>query len=92
LKVGDFLVESASSSSDVRVISWLNEGKPNILIICKVDQTRAVYFQGLEGKLAFTKIDASVPWENATLQFGEVNAPNPLILPGYAVALLSMAD
>jgi len=92
LKVGDFLIESASSSSDVRVISWLNEGKPKILVICKVDQPREVYFQGLEEKLAFTKIDVSVPWENATLQFGEVNTSSPLTLPGYAVALLSIVD
>ncbi|MEM2130592.1 MAG: hypothetical protein QXZ70_08355, partial [Candidatus Bathyarchaeia archaeon] len=90
LSVGDFIVESSSSSNDVRVLSWLHNGELKILLICKVDQARMVYFNGISGKLSIVKIDNNIPWENPALQAGTIEVNDPLVLERYTVALLSV--
>jgi len=90
LNKGDNLVDSSSSSSDVRVISWINQGKTKILVICKVDQPCVVHFEGIEGELSIIKIDATIPWTSPSVQFEEIDSSNPLELPGYAIALVSV--
>jgi hypothetical protein len=91
LSVGDLIVESGSSSNDIRVLSWLHDGELKILLVCKVDEARAVYFNGINGKLNIMKIDNTISWENPALQFGEIDAMDPLILHGYTVALLTLS-
>lgn len=91
LAKGDSLLESSSSSQDIKVISWLNEGQTKLLVISKVDQPLLVRFNGIE-KLAFSKIDSGISWQNAAVQYGEVNASSPLMLSGYAVAVLSVLE
>lgn len=88
LSVGDSLVESVSSSDEVRVLSWIDEGKLNILLICKVDQPRIVYLYGISSQLNVTKIDDTISWENPSLQTSVVNPADPLIVSGYTVMLL----
>jgi hypothetical protein len=88
--VGDTLVESTSSSNDLRILSWLQSGKLKILLILKVDQTRTVFIQGVTGKLYVTKIDNTISWETPALQTNEIDVTEPLILYGYTVVLLSL--
>jgi len=89
LNVGDAIIESTSSSNDVKVISWLHNGKTKMLLICEVDQYRTVYLKGLTGSLKVERIDSTISWENPMLQIDEVNAAEPLVLRGYTVTLLS---
>lgn len=91
LEVGDTLVESISSSSETRVLSWLHDGKLKILLICKVDQSRAVYLRGVVGNLSVMRVDSTVPWETPGLQVDEMDATEPMICHGYTVALLSLS-
>jgi hypothetical protein len=91
LAVGDKIAETTSSSEDVRTLAWLNNQTLNILIICKVDQTRAVRFYGLEGYLNISKIDNTISWENPNIQNYIINSDEPLILNGYTVALVQLA-
>jgi len=90
LQVGDALLEIDSDSDDIRPIAWIHEDKLNILLICKVDQPRSVRLQGVQGELAFIKIDESIPWETPSFQTGVVVATNPLTMNGYTVTLLQM--
>lgn len=88
LGVGDSIIESASSSDDIRTISWIHNRTLNILLICKVDQPRTVQLSAFEGQGNFTKIDGTIPWQQASTQKGTVNLDEPLILNGYSVVLL----
>lgn len=92
LSAGDLIIESSSSSSDVRVLSWLHNGVLKILLICKVDQVRMVYFNGISGRLSIVKIDNNISWENPALQFDEMDATNPIIISGYSIILLSLSE
>jgi len=88
LNVGDPIVDSASSSDEVRVLAWIHEGKLNIFLICIVEQPRTIFLSGVSEQLAFVKIDNTISWENPSLQTGVFNATNPLILNGYTVMCL----
>lgn len=88
LAPGDSLVDSASSIDDVRALAWIHNGMLNVLLICKVDQPRTVYLQGVAGQASLVKIDNAVPWTTPALQSGAVNVGEPLIMNGYTVALL----
>jgi len=88
LDVGDSIVESDSSSNEVRVLSWVHRGKLNILLICKVDQPRSIYLHGISSQLSMTKIDNTISWETPSLQTGVVNTADPLIVNGYTVMVL----
>ena len=87
LGVGDGIVESSSSSDDVRVLSWIHNGTLNIFLICKVDQPRTVSLNGITGELSFSKIDGN----RERVQTGAINSAEPLIINGYTVALLQMS-
>jgi hypothetical protein len=91
LGIQDSILESSSSSNEVKVISWLHDGELKILLICKVDQTRAVYIHGINSRLNITKIDNNVSWENPALQTGWMDAMDPLVVYGYTVALLTLS-
>ena len=88
LAVGDKLVYSASSSKDVRTLAWIHDGKLKILLICKVDEPRKVYITGVSGQINYTKIDNTISWETPQVQKGAIDPDTPLLLDGYAVALL----
>ncbi|MEM2026585.1 MAG: hypothetical protein QXX94_07090 [Candidatus Bathyarchaeia archaeon] len=90
LAVGDKLVYSSSSSEDVRTLAWLNGERLNILLMSKVDELRAVYITGVKGQINYMKIDNSISWEKPEVQMGTIDSTKPLILNGYAVALLQM--
>jgi len=88
LNAGDSIVESVSSSGEVRVLSWIHEEKLNILLICRVDQPRIIYLYGISNHLNITKIDNTIFWETPSLQTSVVNPVDPLIVNGYTVMLL----
>lgn len=90
LGVGDSIVESISSSDDVRSLAWIHQGTLNVLLICKVDSPRTVYLKGLTGQITFSKIDNTISWETPSVQEGTVNASDPITLNGYTLILLQV--
>lgn len=90
LAVGDELVEAESSSNDIRSIAWVNDGKLNILLICKVDEQRTVTIKGLNGQLDVSWIDNAIPYEAPSMQTSIISSVEPLTMSGYTVALLEM--
>jgi hypothetical protein len=88
LDKGDSLIYSTSSSSDIRIISWINNGTTKILVVSKIDEPIAVHFEGLQGTLSIQKIDETVSWENPQLQNQQIDATNSLRLKGYSIALI----
>jgi len=90
LAVGDKLVMAQSSSDDIRSIAWVNQGKVNILLICKVDQTRTVILQGISGQLDISWINNMIPYQTPSIQSGKISSNEPLTINGYTVALLQI--
>jgi hypothetical protein len=87
LGIGDPIVDSTSSSDDVRSLTWIHNGMLNILLICKVNQSRTVHLQGFEARLNSLRIDSTVPWETPSIQTDVINSTEPLVIKGYTVAL-----
>jgi hypothetical protein len=92
LAVGDELVEAESSSNDIRSIAWIHDGKPNILLICKVDEPRTVTLQGMNGQLNVSWIDNAIPYGSPSIQTDIIGSDEPLIMNGYTVTLLQMLE
>jgi len=90
LGVGDSFLDTTSSSEDIRTLAWIHNGMLNIFLICKVNQPRIVYLQGVTGEAKLFKIDDTIPWTTPTMQSGTINVANPLVVNGYAVVLLQM--
>jgi hypothetical protein len=88
LAVGDSIVDSTSSSSDVRTVAWKHGDTLNVLLICKVDQARNVNLHGLQGTLNYSRIDNRVWWETPRVQTGSVDSATTLSFIGYTVILL----
>lgn len=88
LSVGDLIVESISSSNEIRVLSWIHEGKLNMLLICRVDQPQVIYLQGTSSQMNISKIDTTISWETPSLQTSMINSSDPLIVNGYTVMWL----
>ena len=88
IAVGDNVLDSSSTSNDVRAIMWQHQDKLNVLLICQVNEARSVNLHGLTGQLSFSKIDNSISWKTPQLQTGVINAQNTLSLNGYTVMLL----
>jgi hypothetical protein len=88
LAVGDSLVDSTSSSGDIRVIAWIHAGTLNTLLICKANAARTVYMSGLKGTMNYLKIDNTISWQTPRIQTGTLAQGAPITLNGYAVALL----
>lgn len=86
--VGDCILQSVSSSDDVRSLSWIDKKTLNILLICKVDEPRAVYFAGITGHLTFSRIDSVISYLTPSIQTGIVGSSEPLKMDGYSVVLL----
>jgi len=88
LHSGDAIVESNSSSDDVRVLSWIHDNTTNILLICKVDQTRAVDIVGQFNQFNATWVDNTVSWLTPETQSNSINPRHSIIVNGYTVLLL----
>jgi len=90
LGIGDQLLDSSSSSDEIRALSWVNNDKINILLISKVDQPRSIVLHGLEGQASYTKIDDSVSYLTPQLQTGTMDLTQPMNTIGYSVILLQI--
>jgi hypothetical protein len=88
LAVGDSLLETSSSSNNIRVLSWNHEGTINTLVICKIDEAQTVRLQGLTGQLNLLKIDDSVPYTTPSIQSSQINANDVIAINGYTIILL----
>ena len=88
LAVGDKLAETKSSSNDVRSIAWLHDEKLNILLICKVDESRTVTIEGVSGQLNVSWIDTTISYQTPSVQTSIISSMESLIMEGYTVALL----
>jgi hypothetical protein len=88
LATGNTLVKTQSSSEEIRSIAWINQGKLNILVICKVDQPRTVTFQGVSGQLNVVWVDNTINYANPAVQTGKIDSGDTLTFKGYTVALL----
>jgi hypothetical protein len=91
LGVGDLILETNSSSNDLRSIAWIHDGAFNILLVCKAEQPRTVYLQGVSCELRFSKIDNATPFLTPSIQEGTLSATQPLVMKGYTVMLLQLS-
>lgn len=88
LAVGDNLVETKSSSNDVRSITWINDGKLIVLLVCKVNEKRVVALEGINEQFNVNWIDSTITYENPSLQTSIIDSTQPFIMSGYTVMLL----
>jgi hypothetical protein len=88
LAVSDKIVESISSSGNIRSLAWIHERKLNILLIHNSTATETIYLQGISGQFQKTFIDNTIPYTQAREQTGNFNAPGTITFNGYTVMLL----
>ena len=84
----DEIVETKSTSDDVRTLAWIRSGKVVILLICKSAEPRIINFQGVTGQFNIIWIDGKVPYTNPEMQEATKNVEDQIMLNGYAVMLL----
>lgn len=89
MKVGDNLLDSSSSSDDIRALAWSHDGLLNILIICKANASETISLKGVNptGFNVF-KIDNSVLNAAPYIQNSKINPGELLQINGLTVALL----
>lgn len=90
LAVGDSIVYSEPSSDDIRSLAWIHNGLLNILLICKVDQPRTIYLQGIQGQVSYSKIDNAISWKTPSIQSGTLDSTQSFVINGYTVALFQI--
>jgi hypothetical protein len=88
LAVGDAIVQSNSTSEDVRTLTWIHNSTLNILLICKASEAIMVSLQGVNGQLNVMKIDNTIPWQTPAIQTDKISMPETVVFNGYTVALL----
>jgi hypothetical protein len=88
LAVGDQLVKSTSSNGEIATVAWKHKGTLNILLICKITESRTVKLYGVTGQLSYFKIDKSISYTTPKIQTGQFDCANSLYLNGYTVLLL----
>jgi hypothetical protein len=88
LGLGDKIVETKTTSDDVRTLAWIRGGKLVILLICKIAEPRIINFQGVTGQFNIIWIDGTVPYTNPEMQEATKNVEDQIMLNGYAVMLL----
>jgi aryl carrier-like protein len=88
LAVGDPIVATTSSSSDVSSVAWIDAGKLNILVINKVNQQTTLSLTGLQGQLSVQKISNAISYQTPKIQTGTISASSTINLDGYAVVLI----
>jgi len=92
LAVGDKIVESTSSSDNVRVLAWIHGKTLNTLLICKSKSTQTVHLQGVSGQLTYQKIDNTISWTTPALQTGKISSADAITMNGYTVMLLQYGE
>jgi len=94
LYVGDNLVQSTSSSNNIRTLTWINNGKLNIFLIHNSTKSETVSLQGVTGTFNYLNIDdpSGTSYLNPVEQTGTVNAGNSITLNGYTVMLLQQTS
>jgi hypothetical protein len=85
---GDVIVDTTSSSGDIRSLAWIHNTQLNILLICKTAQERTITVNGISGRAEYSKIDPTVPWQTPSVQNGTVDLNGPITIHGYTVILL----
>lgn len=88
LKIGDPLVNSTSSSSNVRSLAWIDNSKLNILVINIANTATALSIKNIPGPLNYYKIDNTYSYLTPQVQTGTLNPATILTMNGYAVVLL----
>jgi hypothetical protein len=88
LHVRDRLVESCSSSDDVRSLAWINGNKLNILLIGKKPGMFDVALMGVKGTAKVTWIDDTTSPENPSTQTTILASSGHFLMNGYTVALV----
>jgi len=88
LDVGDQLVQVTSSSTDVRPLAWIHNGKLTVLLIHKSQAQKTVSLSGLQGQLSMQKIDSTISYLNPSVQTGVIGSNDLLLMEGYTVVLL----
>lgn len=90
LGVGDQIVETASSSNDMKSIAWIHGAKLNILIISTVDQPRTLELRGINGEASLYTLDNATSSASPTVQSNTIVADKNLVTNGYMVALVQL--
>jgi hypothetical protein len=91
LDVGDQIISSSSSDTNVRVISWWHDGEIVTLLINKGTDEYRVTLQGLDGTLEYQKLDETTNWLSPSIKKGtiwESSGNHQVTLDGYTVMLL----
>lgn len=88
LGVGDKLIESSSTSADIRTISWIHGTKLMTLVISKTALQSRLVFDGLTGELDIQKIDSSIPWKTAQVRNEKIPSTGSMMVNGYTVMLI----
>jgi hypothetical protein len=83
LSVGDSVIQSSSSSSNVIPLVWKDGSSTSILLINKSTSSVNVALSGVSGPVSWWKIDNSL----STMQSGSSSVPS-VTLNGYTVMLL----
>ncbi len=92
LRLGDQLVATTSTSTDIRSLAWFNSGTLNILLIAKVDQPRSIVLNGITGEANFFKIDNVVSHLTPSVQTGNIDLGLSLDTIGYTVVLIQVTS
>jgi hypothetical protein len=90
LSPGDSVVNSSSSSTELRSLAWLHGKQLNVLIILRVNSARYLRLRGLQGTASCLKVDSAVSWLTSRLQTGTVDVSSSIYLNGYTVLLLQI--
>ena len=90
LAVGDQILESTSSSNDLRSLSWIHNGSLKLLLISRSSQTSRIVLQGISGTASISFIDSTIHWETPALQTGTINLSEEIQLNGYTVMLIEL--
>jgi hypothetical protein len=92
LAIGDIIVECYVNSSDFRVLAWIHNDFLNVLLISKTKATYTVLVTGIDGQITYQKIEdpTNTSYLNPQIQEGVISTATPIIINGYAVALLQI--
>jgi len=88
LRIGDRIVSSSSSGSQISTLAWIDGSKLNLLLICKTSSQVSIHLNGVSGQLNYLKIDNTISWLSPKMQSGMMTSTSGLTLNGYTVMLL----
>ena len=88
LSVGDEILESTCSTSNLRCLAWTNQGSLKVLLISRSDQTYNILLHGVSGQASISFIDSTIWWETAQIQTQTINSADLIHTNGYTVMLI----